>query len=125
VESRIEPPQFKIVGPDPSHSPVNIVSIPRTIEMYCVSERELDQIETASGSRSINLVFFGITFGAALAFLISVLTVEFNNRVLVFVWALFVLTLTTIYFGVQALRSNRSARGGVSTIKNESRRLPR
>ncbi len=103
---------------------VTIVPVPRVIEMYSVSERELDQIGVASTSFAVHLVFFGITFGASLAFLISLLTAELSNRMFALVWALFVLTLATIYFGVQANRSYHDSSRGVRTIKNESRKLP-
>ena len=103
---------------------VTIVPVPRVIEMYSVSERELDQISIASTSFAVHLVFFGITFGASIAFLISLLTAELSNRMFALVWALFVLTLATIYFGVQANRSYHDAGRGVRTIKKESHRGP-
>ncbi len=103
---------------------VTIVPVPRVIEMYSVSERELDQISVASTSFAVHLVFFGITFGASIAFLISLLTAELSNRMFALVWALFVLTLATIYFGVQANRSYHDAGRGVRTIKKESHRGP-
>lgn len=102
---------------------VTIVAVPRVIEMYSVSERELDQISVASTSFAVHLVFFGITFGASLAFLISLLTAELSNRMFALVWALFVLTLATIYFGVQANRTYHDASRGVRTIKRESQKL--
>lgn len=103
---------------------VTIVAVPRVIEMYSVSERELDQISVASTSFAVHLVFFGITFGASIAFLISLLTAELSNRMFALVWALFVLTLATIYFGVQANRSYHDASRGVRTIKRESHKSP-
>jgi len=69
------------------------------------------------------LVFFGITFGASLAYLISLLAAELSNRMFALIWALFVLTLAAIYFGVQANRSYHDSSRGVRTIKNESRKL--
>jgi hypothetical protein len=101
---------------------VTIVPVPRVIEMYSVSERELDQIGAGSTSFAVHLVFFGITFGASLAFLISLLTAELSNRMFALVWALFTLTLATIYFGVQANRSYHDATRGVRAIKRESKK---
>jgi hypothetical protein len=89
-----------------------------------VSERELEQIAAASGSFAFHSVFFGITFGAAMAFLISILTAQLSNREYAMVWALFVLTLATIYFGIQATRTHRESGRGVRTIKTESRSIP-
>lgn len=117
--SRTQPhyPQDTLLGE------VTIVPVPRVIEMFSVSERELDQISVASTSFAVHLVFFGITFGASIAFLISLLTAELSNRMFALVWALFVLTLATIYFGVQANRSYHDASKGVRTIKRESKKL--
>ncbi|HVH62201.1 MAG TPA: hypothetical protein VNA65_01235 [Candidatus Dormibacteraeota bacterium] len=124
VEPRIDDSPIPRTQTDLPHDSllgeVTIVSVPRVIEMYSVSERELDQISVASTSFAVHLVFFGITFGASIAFLISLLTAELSNRMFALVWALFVLTLATIYFGVQANRSYHDAGRGVRTIKRES-----
>jgi hypothetical protein len=126
VEPRIEESPIPRTPPDLPHEvllgEVTIVPVPRVIEMYSVSERELDQISVSSTSFAVHLVFFGITFGASIAFLISLLTAELSNRMFALVWALFVLTLATIYFGVQANRSYHDASRGVRTIKRESHR---
>jgi hypothetical protein len=124
VEPRIEDVPIQRTQPDLPQDTllgeVTIVPVPRVIEMYSVSERELDQISAASTSFAVHLVFFGITFGASLAFLISLLAAELSNRMFALVWGLFVLTLATIYFGVQANRSYHDASRGVRTIKRES-----
>lgn len=99
---------------------VTIVPVSRVIEMYSISEHELEQIGRASGSLAVHLVFFGIAFGASLAFLISLLTQELSNKTVALVWALFALTLGTVYFGIQAIRHFHDARRGVRTIKTES-----
>ncbi len=128
VEPRIDESPIPRTHPDLPQDTllgeVTIVPVPRVIEMYSVSERELDQIGVASSSFAVHLVFFGITFGASLAFLISLLTAELSNRMFALVWALFVLTLATVYFGVQANRGYHDSSRGVRTIKNESRKLP-
>lgn len=99
---------------------VTIVPVSRVIEMYSISEHELDQIGRASGSLAVHLVFFGIAFGASLAFLISLLTQELSNRTVALVWGLFALTLAAVYFGIQATRNFYDARRGVRTVKKES-----
>jgi hypothetical protein len=128
VETRIDESPMPRTQPDLAEDTllgeVTIVPVPRVIEMYSVSERELDQISVASTSFAVHLVFFGITFGASIAFLISLLTAELSNRMFALVWGLFVLTLATIYFGVQANRSYHDASRGVRTIKRESQRAP-
>jgi hypothetical protein len=99
---------------------VTIVPVSRVIEMYSISAHELDQIGRASGSLAVHLVFFGIAFGASLAFLISLLTQELSNRTVALVWALFALTLAAVYFGIQATRHFHDASRGVRTVKKES-----
>jgi hypothetical protein len=107
-------------GEHMSSGHVAVVPISRVIEMYSLSEQELDQIGRASSSLGIHLVFFGIAFGASLAFLISLLAQELTTRAFALVWALFVLMLAAVYFGIQATRFYRDARHGVRTIKDQS-----
>jgi hypothetical protein len=111
-------------GEHRSSGSVAIVPISRVIEMYSLSEHELDQIGRSSSSLGIHLVFFGIAFGASLAFLISLLAQELTTRAFALVWALFVLTLASVYFGIQATRYYRDARAGVRVIKDQSIRPP-
>lgn len=101
---------------------VTIVPVSRVIEMYSVSAYELDQIGRASASLTVHLIFFGIAFGASLAFLLSLLAQELNNRTFAIIWAMFVLTLAAAYFGTQASRNYRDAGQAVRTIKRESTR---
>lgn len=122
VDSRIDE-ILPGAGPDMAADTVTVVAVPRVIEMYSVSARELDQIGSASTGHAFHLIFFGITFGASMAFLISLLTAQLGNRTFALVWALFVLVLATVYFGIQAVRSYQDARKGVRTIKTESKKL--
>jgi hypothetical protein len=124
VGPRIEDSPLTRVHVETPEGGITVIPVPRVIEMYSVSERELEQIAAASGSFAFHSVFFGITFGAAMAFLISILTAQLSNREYAMVWALFVLTLATIYFGIQATRTHREAGRGVRTIKTESRSIP-
>jgi hypothetical protein len=124
VGPRIEEAPLPSVQIDPQEEGIRIIPVPRVIEMFSVSERELEQIAGASGAFAFHSVFFGITFGAAMAFLISILTAQLPNKEFAMVWALFVLTLATIFFGVQAIRTHRESGKGVRTIKTESRRTP-
>jgi len=124
VGPRIEEAPLPSVHVETPEEGIRIIPVPRVIEMFSVSERELEQIAGASGAHAFHSVFFGITFGAAMAFLISILTAQLPNKEFAMVWALFVLTLATIFFGVQAIRTHREAGKGVRTIKTESRRTP-
>ncbi|HYM91579.1 MAG TPA: hypothetical protein VEW91_08110 [bacterium] len=124
VGPRVEEAPLPSVHVEIPEEGITIIPVPRVIEMFSVSERELEQIAAASGSFAFHSVFFGITFGASMAFIVSLLSAELPNRMYALVWALFVLTLATIYFGVQASRTYREAGKGVRTIKTESRRVP-
>lgn len=124
VGSRIEDSPLTRVHVEAPEGGITVIPVPRVIEMYSVSERELEQIASASSSFAFHTVFFGITFGAAMAFLISILTAELPNKMFALVWALFVLTLATIFFGIQATRTHREAGRGIRTIKTESRSIP-
>ena len=105
-----------------SSGEVTVVPVSRVIEMYSVSAYELEQIGRASGSLTVHLIFFGIAFGASLAFLLSLLAQELSNRTFAIIWAMFVLTLAAAYFGTQASRSYRDAGQGVRIIRRESTR---
>ena len=124
VGPRIEDAPLTRVRVEPPEGGITVIPVPRVIEMYSVSERELEQIAGASGASAFHSVFFGITFGAAMALLISILLSELPNRTFALVWALFVLTLATIFFGIQAIRTHRESGRGFRTIKTESRSLP-
>jgi len=124
VGPRIEDAPLTRVRVEPPEGGITVIPVPRVIEMYSVSERELEQIAGAAGASAFHSVFFGITFGAAMALLISILLSELPNRTFALVWALFVLTLATIFFGIQATRTHREAGRGVRTIKTESRSIP-
>jgi hypothetical protein len=99
---------------------VTIVTMPRVIEMYSISEHELDQMGRAPGALAVNLVFFGIAFGASLAFLLSLVTQDLTNRQVALVWALFALTLATVYFGIMAMRHFWDAGRGVRAVKRQN-----
>jgi len=107
----------------PEHAPtgeVAIVPMSRVIEMYSISEHELEQMGRAPGALAVNLVFFGIAFGASLAFLLSLLTQDLTNRQVALIWSLFALTLATVYFGIMAMRHFHDAGRGVRAVRGRS-----
>ena len=67
VGPRIEDSPLTRVRVEPPEGGITVIPVPRVIEMYSVSERELEQIAGASGASAFHSVFFGITFGAAMA----------------------------------------------------------
>src|SRR3989442_238894 len=99
VGPRIEDAPLTRVRVEPPEGGITVIPVPRVIEMYSVSERELEQIAGAAGASAFHSVFFGITFGAAMALLISILLSELPNRTFALVSALFLLTLAEILRG--------------------------
>jgi len=88
--------------------------------MYQVSGSELDAL--VSGSSSLNSVFFGVTFGAAVSFLITVLTAPLNDRLNALFWAFFLATLTmAFYFGVKTWQDRVAAQTKVGEIKRSGK----
>jgi len=88
--------------------------------MYQVSGSELDSL--VSGSGSLNSVFFGATFGAAVSFLITVLTAPLNDRLNALFWAFFLATLTmALYFGIKTWQDRVASQNRVREIKEGTR----
>jgi len=87
--------------------------------MFTVTELELDAV--ASLSASIHLTFFGISFGALVAFAIVLATVSPNDPVIhaMFVALLWVSALMTLYFGIRGINDYITARRKLNEIKSE------
>jgi len=111
------------VQPETTGSPVTVVAYkPRQFDMYQVSGSELDTL--ASGSSSINSVFFGATFGAAISFLITALTAPLTDRLFALFWALFAATsILAGYFGFQTRQDRVESQKRVREIKEGTRQL--
>ena len=107
-----------VIEPESPTSPVTIERVPRTIRMYSVSDQELDVFGAMYGS--INATFFGLSAGAAVAFLITVLSAsdDLNNRL----FAIFVALLTlsavgVLYFGIRMVADYRTAGRHIRRIR--------
>jgi hypothetical protein len=91
----------------------------RTIEMYHVLRQELDDL--IAGYTAINLAFFGITFGAALALLITCTTAGLSEPLNSRYWFSFLGTgLLTAYFAIMSRKEWLNARKKVEQIKAET-----
>lgn len=88
-------------------APITLRLMPREIEVYGVSELELEQVSTSSNSFALYVSFLGIGVGAAVAFLIVLVTaVGLTPRAFALFSALLGLfVLVTIFSGIQAIRS--------------------
>ena len=103
-----------------SEQPYTVITYrKRTIEMYHVLRQELDDL--VAGYTSINLAFFGITSGAALAIFLTCTTAGLSEPLKSRYWFSFFGTgLLTVYFGIMSMREWRNARKKVDQIKAET-----
>ena len=116
------PDQNLAVKPETPASPVAIDYKSRRLEMYSVSSPELDAL--ASGSSSLNSVFFGATFGAAISFLITVLTAPLSDRLNALFWAFFLATsILAFYFGFKTWHDRVESQNKIREVKEGIRQL--
>lgn len=95
---------------------VTMTFMPREVRMHYVSETELDDLK--SGWASPSLALFGVTFGAAVTAVVTILTVEMSAQLFAgFVGAAIATTCLTVLFGVQAVREYRALTRRVNEIK--------
>ena len=95
------------IQPETSLAPVTVVMVPRVVEMFSISGPELDTVTTPSVSAK--WPFFGTTVGSAIAFGITVLTIDLpGNRFASFVALFAVTSLLAAYFGIAAFLETRS-----------------
>lgn len=101
--------------------PITVVTqVPAEIVMYNISEPDLDAI--ASGSISIHLVFFGISLGALIAFLIAICTVHLEMPWFATFRALLAVSvLFTAYFGIKARHDVTANNRRLNQIKQRYR----
>src|SRR5215472_11377778 len=79
---------------------VTTVMMPRIFEIYSVSGEELENL--AEGAQPTHLLFFGLSFGAAIPIAITVITVQLDAvRNGGFIGALVVAVIASAYFGVR------------------------
>ena len=116
------PDQNLAAKPETPASPVALDYKSRRLEMYSVSGPELDAL--ASGSGSLNSVFFGATFGAAISFLVTVLTAPLSDRLNALFWAFFLATVTlAFYFGIKTWQDRVASQEKIREIKEGPRQL--
>jgi len=94
---------------------VTIVYVRRTVRMYNVFETELSDL---GGSSSIHWGFFGVAFGAALAFGVTLLTVHLDGKLPSIFTGLFAVSaLSTVYFLAMGIRDQLRARARIKQIR--------
>lgn len=92
--------------------------------MFYLFEYEIDAI--AGLSASVNLALFGISFGALVAFAITLLTVHINevSTLAAFVALTAVSTLASMFFGIRGALDHRSASKKLKEIRQERGEVP-
>jgi thiol:disulfide interchange protein len=96
---------------------VTIIQVPARVVMFNVTEQELDAIASASPQTELALV--GMAFGAFIAFLVVILTVQLSDRVMATFVALTVVSFAlALFFGLSTLRVMNRNRGSLNSIRN-------
>jgi hypothetical protein len=99
---------------------VTTVFIPRTLEMYTVTNQELEAL--ASGPQSVHIGFLGITIGSLLIVLVALVTVPMDATLRgLFVIGLVLSAIGTAYFGIRAALDLRAARSQLTRIRTNRR----
>ena len=107
--SSSEAPQGKdlLEGPQPQPTlagQIQIVSEPRVLRMFHVTEQELDSLSEKGAG--IHLGLFGVAFGALLVALVTIVTVKLNDRAFAaFVAVAIVSGVLSLYFATMAARN--------------------
>jgi len=104
-------------GSQPYTNPVTIVYTKREVALLTVTASELDTV--ASLSNSVHLALFGISGGAFLALVITLITVPMVNPIVAasFIAATIVSFFASIFFGVMARVSYKEAQRKLTEIK--------
>lgn len=115
--------------PDNSHllpgtekaNPVVLRHIRREVRMISVAEYELDGL--ASPDTSIFLAFFGISVGACIALLITILTVTIDNPLkhASFVAMGWVSAAASLFFGIRVIVAMRATSKRLKLLKEEAK----
>ena len=112
--------EAKAIGPSTaSTQPCTFEMVPRHLKMHSISEAEMDAL--ASGSKSINLTFFGVCAGAAISFGMILysggITDVQRGSYKTLLWAGLVLAG---YFGLQSIRDHFQSKQYLKDLKSGS-----
>jgi VIT1/CCC1 family predicted Fe2+/Mn2+ transporter len=119
--SRGEERERAEITPESAAQPIKIAYLQRSTKVFQVFEHELDSL--GSMSKSLNLTFAGVAFGAALTLLVTLTTVTSWNSPYMYATyvAVFVVSiLALMVFGVRAGMDIRNANKEKKRIKEES-----
>jgi hypothetical protein len=106
----------RVVRPQAPEFPIRLVSRPRTLHIFGVSEQERDSLSEPSGS--LHLTLFGAAVGAFLTLLVTVATLDMGDRAFATFIALTVVSgVFSLYFGARGVIDHRRARKLVARLK--------
>jgi hypothetical protein len=111
------PPPIPDPQPGP-YSPVSLSYSHREMKMHFLSESELDTLTSLNGS--IDLTFLGISSGALITLIITLLTVQITGakEFAAFVGATIIAAVLTLMFGARAFTAHRASQKKLDEIKH-------
>jgi hypothetical protein len=106
-----------IVQPNPP--PAEVIYRPRKLNVFSITEQEIENLAEISASSSTYVGFMSFCFALFLSFLIAVLTTEFDSpeKLAVFVAICVVGLILFAFFGIMWIRSMLRARRVKESIK--------
>ena len=113
-------PEPQSITADAAHAIVSVVSIPRRLQLYSITDHELTMLFSAYTSPT--LTFLGLAVGAAISFWISLLTVSGldNSAHAAFLAMAIGASVLAVFFGWLSYRAWRQARTDVTKIITSS-----
>ena len=110
----------RVPTPSTSSSPCTVEIIPRHLRLINISETELRAL--ASGSNSTDLTFFGICFGATVAFGIVLYSGGISDvQQATYKMLLCAAIVLSSYFGVQSIRNYRQSKRNLKDLGKASK----
>ncbi len=117
----LEEPGERMPAPTSDDLQLTLRFRPRVVDVYYLTTAELREL--ASLGVSLHLTFFGVSAGAAVAFVIALLTATLDNRTnATFVALLAVSLIGMAYFAVRALLDWRARERIVRSVRGDDRR---
>lgn len=102
-----------------SGKPLTVNAIPRHLNVYTVTEDELETLYTAGNYKTLDVGLFSLSLGVLVTVLVTLGTVDIANaRVNAIFWAVLLASvLASIFFGARAVIAWRSAARKLASIK--------
>ncbi len=101
---------------------VEVVTHPRKLHMYQVTEAELGTIQEVGQRFSLEISFFALLFGALITLLITLTTVSISDPKMYssYVAVTIISALGSLYFGIRAIIDYRNAKKKIKLLVGEA-----